>query len=206
MAKRMTPDARQAALIEFGKTFFATHSYDAHSMAAIAERAGITKGLLYKYFGGRRGYYMAVVRHACDDIIARFEGAADLPPAAATRALIDRTVDHIVANPDIYRSLVQTGIGADTDTWAESERVRHSAVARVCELIGWHDPTPVQRLALYGWVTGSEHVVYAWLQQSEPSRDAFARHLHDWLRATLVLAGAELTADWTDAPSAPRPG
>ena len=61
MRRRLSPEERRAELIAFGRRFFAEHPADAFTMDEIAARAGVSKGLLYNYFGGRRGFYVATV-------------------------------------------------------------------------------------------------------------------------------------------------
>ena len=68
---------RRAELLAIGRRLFASHAYDELSIDELAARAGVAKGLLYYYFGSKRGYYVAVVEAA----------AAELRPMSRTMAI-----------------------------------------------------------------------------------------------------------------------
>ena len=51
---RLTPDQRRTQLIELGVSLLATRSLDELTIDVLAEEAGISRGLLYHYFGSRR--------------------------------------------------------------------------------------------------------------------------------------------------------
>ena len=52
---RLTAAARRAQLIEVGRSVFAKRGYDATSVEEIAERAKVSKPIVYKHFGGKEG-------------------------------------------------------------------------------------------------------------------------------------------------------
>jgi AcrR family transcriptional regulator len=59
--------ARREALLETGLRLFSANAFDELSMDDVAAEAGVAKGLLYYYFGSKRGYYVAVVEAAISD-------------------------------------------------------------------------------------------------------------------------------------------
>src|SRR5579871_2953848 len=61
---RLDVDERRAQLLELGLKIFGSQEYESIAIDDIAERAGMSKGLLYHYFSSKRGFYVAVVRHA----------------------------------------------------------------------------------------------------------------------------------------------
>jgi AcrR family transcriptional regulator len=54
---------------------FATHGYARASMVDIARRAGISKPLIYQYFGSKDGLYLACLHHVAGGLVARLEDA-----------------------------------------------------------------------------------------------------------------------------------
>ncbi|CAM4503728.1 MAG: TetR/AcrR family transcriptional regulator [Paenibacillus macerans] len=56
-----------AALKEFSK------GYTAASTDVIVKEAGISKGLLFHYFGSKRGFFLFLIKYASDLIIAEYE-------------------------------------------------------------------------------------------------------------------------------------
>ncbi len=72
---RLDVDERRAQLVELGLSEFAALAYDAVSIDLIAERAGISKGLLYHYFPTKRAFYVACIREAASRLLARVKEA-----------------------------------------------------------------------------------------------------------------------------------
>src|SRR4051794_281388 len=66
---RMTPDSRREQLLELGVRLLSTRSLDELSIETLAEEAGISRGLLYHYFGNKQDFHRAVCRRAADDLI-----------------------------------------------------------------------------------------------------------------------------------------
>jgi AcrR family transcriptional regulator len=62
---------RRAQLIEVGRAVFARRGYEATSMEEIAERARVSKPIVYEHFGGKEGLYAVVVDREVEHIVAR---------------------------------------------------------------------------------------------------------------------------------------
>ena len=54
---------------------FAVHGYAGASMVAIARRAGISKPLIYQYFGSKDGLYLACLHSVSGSLLSRLEDA-----------------------------------------------------------------------------------------------------------------------------------
>ncbi|MFD7446320.1 TetR/AcrR family transcriptional regulator [Streptomyces sp. NPDC059909] len=59
-----------AALEEFGR-----HGHASASMASIARRVGVTKPMLYTYFGSKDGLYLACLEHIATRLVAVIDAA-----------------------------------------------------------------------------------------------------------------------------------
>jgi TetR/AcrR family transcriptional regulator len=57
-----------ARILDAAAGLFAESSYDAVSMNAIAERAGVSKANIFHHFSSKESLYLAVVRAACHDV------------------------------------------------------------------------------------------------------------------------------------------
>lgn len=58
---RMTGTQRRQQLIEIGRALFAERGYEATSIEEIAQRAQVSKPVVYEHFGGKEGLYAVVV-------------------------------------------------------------------------------------------------------------------------------------------------
>jgi len=67
------PDCRRTALITAAISEFATAGYLAASTNRIVEAAHVSKGLLFHYFGDKKGLYVEAVQTCITDLIRRFD-------------------------------------------------------------------------------------------------------------------------------------
>ncbi|HEX7716635.1 MAG TPA: TetR/AcrR family transcriptional regulator, partial [Marmoricola sp.] len=67
---RMSPESRREQLLDLGTRLLSTRTLDEISIELLAEEAGISRGLLYHYFGNLQEFHVAVVRRAVEDIYA----------------------------------------------------------------------------------------------------------------------------------------
>ena len=68
---RFTAAARRAQLIEVGRSVFASRGYEATSVEEIADRAKVSKPIVYEHFGGKEGLYAVVVDREVKHIVSR---------------------------------------------------------------------------------------------------------------------------------------
>jgi len=73
--ERLPAAARRAQLVEVGRRLFAERGYEATSVEEIAERAKVSKPIVYEHFGGKEGLYAVVVDREIEHIVASIEQA-----------------------------------------------------------------------------------------------------------------------------------
>lgn len=94
MAKDHRTEQRRAAVINAACEVFARFGYQKASMQDIALTAGVSKSVLFKYFGTKELLYRAVFRMAADGIaIADNEARADIDATQGVFDTMRRTVD-----------------------------------------------------------------------------------------------------------------
>ncbi|MGV9886727.1 TetR/AcrR family transcriptional regulator [Streptomyces sp. NPDC003395] len=77
--RRLSPDERRAELLAVAAGEFAARPYDEVLMEDVAERAGVSRALLYRYFPSKRDLFAALYRQVADRLLARTR----LDPAAS---------------------------------------------------------------------------------------------------------------------------
>jgi AcrR family transcriptional regulator len=70
---RSVADGRRAALITAAISEFATAGYLAASTNHIVEAARVSKGLLFHYFGDKKGLYIEAVQTCITEVMRRFD-------------------------------------------------------------------------------------------------------------------------------------
>lgn len=191
---RLEPEERKQQLLLFGREYFAESPRDGASMSEIARLAGVSKGLLYHYFGDRHGFYLATVRDAVDGLIETIDDALAAQPTDELRAIISAFAAYCRNNAGIYRAVIRGGHGADTEVMAETQRARDFILDRVLQLIGIRRPTAVQKLRLVGWIAFAEAATDEWVQMSRVSRTEFVDLLIDTLNHQAAQFRARGTA------------
>jgi AcrR family transcriptional regulator len=74
---RLPRRERRAQLLASALEVFVAQGYHAAAMDDIAERAGVSKPVLYQHFPGKLELYLAILDAACDAIIANCRKALD---------------------------------------------------------------------------------------------------------------------------------
>src|SRR3954471_1426941 len=100
-ARRRLPRAeREERMLDAALDIFAARGFEAASMDEIAAASGITKPMLYSYFGSKEGLYLACLDRAALPMIEALRGAAvaEEDPArrlwAGTRAYLGWVDEH----------------------------------------------------------------------------------------------------------------
>lgn len=72
---RLPAAVRRAQLVEIGRRVFAERGYEAASVEEIADRAKVSKPIVYEHFGGKEGLYAVIVDREVEHIVASIESA-----------------------------------------------------------------------------------------------------------------------------------
>ncbi len=68
--RRLSPEDRRAELLALGAEVFGKRPYDDVRIDEIAERAGVSRALMYHYFPDKRAFFAAVVKDEADRLYA----------------------------------------------------------------------------------------------------------------------------------------
>jgi AcrR family transcriptional regulator len=163
---RLTPDQRRTQLIELGVSLLATRSLDELTIDVLAEEAGISRGLLYHYFGNKQDFREAVVRRAVGDLVEQTAPPEGGEPLERLLASVAAYVDYVVANYQGYVSIVRGAAGGNETLRRVYEETRAALTDRIFtedaqgEII---PDTPAARLMVRGWSAMGEEMVLTWV-------------------------------------------
>jgi AcrR family transcriptional regulator len=177
----MTGAERREQLLGIARTVFAEKGYEATSIEEIADRAGVTRPVVYEHFGGKEGIHAVVV----DREVTRLSEllAEPLREARSNREAAEWAamafLTFVEEESDGFRILTRdapTGGGRSlasvlSDVAARTEQL----LARAFEARGF-DPqiAPMYAQMLVGAVA---QVGEWWLEVGEPPRDVVAAHI-----------------------------
>jgi AcrR family transcriptional regulator len=177
----MTGQERREQLLEIGRKLFAEKGFEAASIEEIAERAKVSKPIVYEHFGGKQGLYAVIVDHEVQDVLARITRALDADhPRLILQEAARAFLTYIEEQPDGFRILLRDSpvpSGGGTLASLLSDIASHVSVilAREFKTRGYDTKNaPVYAHALVGMVAV---VGQWWLYAGSPGRDAVAAHL-----------------------------
>jgi AcrR family transcriptional regulator len=187
---RLTPDARREQLLELGIEMLATRTLDELSVDALAEEAGISRGLLFHYFRNKQEFHRAVVRRAADDLIECTAPDMSLDPIPRLVTSLEAYVDYVLANYQGYVSLVRGAAGGDQALLEIFDETRRLMTARITDNLGafGHADSPTVQLLARGWTAMVEETVLAWVGDQQISKDELLGVLAGALPAILTAA------------------
>jgi AcrR family transcriptional regulator len=179
---RMTGKERREQLLDIGRSLFAQKGFDATSVEEIAQKAGVSKPVVYEHFGGKEGLYAVVVDREMRALLDAITGA--LTSSGHPRELLERAafalLDYIESSTDGFRILVRDSpVAQSTGTFASlisdaASQVEHIMVNQF-KMRGF-DPkfAPMYAQMLVGMValTGQW-----WLDARKPRKAEVAAHL-----------------------------
>jgi AcrR family transcriptional regulator len=179
---RMTGKERREQLLDIGRSLFAQKGFDATSVEEIAQRAGVSKPVVYEHFGGKEGLYAVVVDREMRALLDSITGA--LTSHGHPRELLERAafalLDYVESSTDGFRILVRDSpVAQSTGTFASlisdaASQVEHIMVNQFKER--GFDPkfAPMYAQMLVGMValTGQW-----WLYARNPKKADVAAHL-----------------------------
>lgn len=86
-----SPDDKRGALMAAALREFAERGYERASTNAITEAAGVSKGILFHYFGSKAKLYLAVLRHSLEHAMqwGRSQREAERPSADFIERLVE---------------------------------------------------------------------------------------------------------------------
>ena len=134
---RLPRSARRKQLLAAAQQIFVAHGYHAAAMDDIAERAGVSKPVLYQHFPGKLELYLALLDTHCDAIIAKVRGAMLATPdnkervKGAVRAYFD-FMDH---ESEAFRLVFESDLRNDPQVRERVERVEQGCIAAVTDTI-----------------------------------------------------------------------
>ena len=83
---------------------FAEDSYHGASMAAVAKRAGISKGLIYNYFKSKEEILISLVVDVFDEVIEHMDLNPEEPITRESFIrVIEKSIDEVVKNPQRWK-------------------------------------------------------------------------------------------------------
>jgi len=178
-------DARKLKLLELGLRLFATRSYEDVSIEEVAREAGMSKGLLYHYFGSKRAFYTEVIRFAVEALVDRLVIDPTISGPDNVRRGLLAWFEFVAQQGDAYLAIMHGGLGADGEVGPILEEARRVLVQRILDGLeieetgaaghqlgsgqasGPGQAPPALRIAVRSWIGMVETAALDWLAHGD---------------------------------------
>ena len=197
---RQVPRAvREEQMLAVAGEVFAERGFHAASMDEIAERADISKPMLYAYFDSKEGLYSAYMERVGGELLAAMDAAVDPELSAGDQVCASMTAflgfveDHREGWAVLQRELSAGGGAVARDV----ARVRGAIVRRMAALLALTLEEQHADALAHGFVGAGESLATWWLDHPEASRAEVAALIMEvgWIGVGGVLDGRR----WTGA-------
>ena len=188
---RLTPEERRAQLVATGVNFLAEHSLDELTMDVLAQRAGVSRPLLFHYFDTRQGMHLAVVTMARDSLLLASEPRDDLEPRARIRDTLLRITEFVRQHQSTFHSLVRGIASGDPAVRRVVDESRDLNAQRLMDAFGELGiaDTPALRVALRSWVSFTEESLISLVIERDEDPERVVRFLEATLEGVIAATG-----------------
>lgn len=178
--RRLSVEERRRQLLDTALSLFAHRAPEDVSLDDVAEAAGVSRPLVYRYFpGGKQQLYEAALRSAADELQQCFDEARQGPLLPRLARALDRYLTFVDEHDAGFSALLQGGSVVETSrTTAIVDGVRRAAAEHILSHLGVTAPGPRLRMTVRMWITAVEAASLIWLDEDkQPPAD----DLRDWL-------------------------
>jgi AcrR family transcriptional regulator len=164
---RLPRTARRAQLLAAAQDVFAANGYHAAAMDEIAERAGVSKPVLYQHFPGKLELYSTLLDTHADELISRVTGAMESTTDNKQRvqAAVGAYFDFVDTEGEAFRLVFQSDIRGEPVVQETIERATTKCVAAITATITVDAGLDEERARLLavGLVGASQVTAQQWL-------------------------------------------
>ena len=178
--RRLSVEERRSQLLDAALSLFAHRDPEDVSLDDVAERAGVSRPLVYRYFpGGKQQLYEAALRSAAEELEQCFDEPREGPLLTRLSSALDRYLAFVADHDAGFSALLRGGSVAETSrTSAIVDGVRRGAAEHILSHLGVSEPGTRLRMTVRMWITAVEAASLIWLDEGkQPPSD----ELRDWL-------------------------
>ena len=169
--RRLSPQQRRDELLDVGAAMFAEKPYDEVLIEDVADRAGVTRSLMYHYFPNKRDFYIAIFARASDRLLVSTEHREDRSLAELLTTGLDAHIQYFVDHPLEAVTVNRGALSDDPAIQAIITEELNMVGRRLIEGLSLHGHDhEFAELAVHGWLVFVRAVCVEWVQTRKISR------------------------------------
>lgn len=165
--QRLARADRERLMLRAAGDAFSAHGFHRTSMDEIAHAAGVTKPMLYRYFGSKEGLYAAYLRTSGHELIDRVRAAEtrDQPPEVRLRAGLTAFLAYVEEHRAGWAVLHgESTAPSDAQIAREIDGLRARIIGMLTTLFG-------EEAVAHAFAGAAESLATWWLNQPQRSID-----------------------------------
>ncbi len=138
---RLPRQERRVQLLESALEVFVAQGYHAAAMDDIAERAGVSKPVLYQHFPGKLDLYLALLDASCDQIVDNCRLALESTHDNKQRVLatMDVFYEYVAGDTGAFRLVFESDLTSEPAVREQVDRVTSECATMIASVI--HEDT-----------------------------------------------------------------
>src|SRR3569833_960417 len=178
---RLPRDERRGQLLAAASEVFVDRGYHAAGMDEIAERAGVSKPVLYQHFTSKLELYLALLDEHAEGLVQRVREALASTPGNKLR--VERTMvafyDFVAGEGEAFRLVFESDLRNVAPVRARDEQTNQQCAEMIAQVIQEDTGVPSDEAHLLGMglVGMAEVSARYWLSQSGTISQEQAQHL-----------------------------
>jgi len=142
--------ARRRQLLSAAQEVFVENGYHAAAMDEIAERAGVSKPVLYQHFPGKLELYLALLDQSCDTIIEASKDALAATDDNKQRVAATMHVfyDYVASAQGAFRLVFESDLTNEQAVRERVDRVTRECAEAIAEVIAEDTGLPTEQSRL----------------------------------------------------------
>ncbi len=169
-SSRMPRSERRAQLLEAAQAVFVQSGYHAAAMDEIADRAGVSKPVLYQHFPGKLDLYLALLDTHCEtleQLVRRALGTDAGDNEARVRATVAAYFDFVTREDAAFRMVFESDLTSVPQVRSRLDAVELACAEAIAEVIAEDTGADDERALLLGSALAGMAQVAArhWLAQ-----------------------------------------
>ena len=134
---RLPRSVRRKQLLAAAEEVFVAHGYHAAAMDEIAERAGVSKPVLYQHFPSKLELYLALLDTHCDALVARTRSAmaATNDNKERVRRAMQAYFDFIDHESEAFRLVFESDLRNEPAARERVERAERESIEAIADTI-----------------------------------------------------------------------
>src|SRR6201998_816959 len=167
--RQVQAELTRRKLLDAAVEHFSAHHFDDVATSDITETAGVAQGLLFHYFGNKRGIYLEALRDAANRLnAATTPPPGDGSPGRQFREMLRAHLAYLGEHDGMASRLVLGGSGGDPEAWHIFDQSRWHTIEWSCHPLELDLARPALRLMLRSCAGALDEATIYWLKNERP--------------------------------------